>query len=78
MRAIFKLHIHLFLQAKVGFVHQRSALQSVSWAFVPEVAMGQAAKLAVNQRQGSLQGFVISSLTGRQEFAYRFRCRSRH
>jgi hypothetical protein len=68
---ILKLQLFLIRQAKVGFVNQGGALQSVTGALVSQVPVSEQAQFFVRPWQQRLEGLGIVSWPLRQKFAER-------
>ena len=46
-------------KTKIGFVYQRSALKSMVRPFLPQVILGDATQLLINEGDKGLEGFLI-------------------
>jgi hypothetical protein len=66
MISVLELHVALFLQSKIGFVHQVGALQRVIRPFLAQVAMSDSAQFSVNEWDRGVQGLMIAGVPVRQ------------
>jgi hypothetical protein len=60
--ASLPLNACLIDEPKIGFVNQRSGLQSVAGALRMQVARGNAAQLIVNDRHKTIESALVASL----------------
>ncbi len=64
MHAIAVIGLFLFDQPGVGFVNKRGRLKRVAGPLVAKVAVGNFAKLGINQRNEMIEGAAIATGEG--------------
>jgi hypothetical protein len=73
MDSILDLGGSLLHEAKVSFVDQCSALESVVWALLSKVVLSDAAQFLVDQRDEDLEGILVTGSPFGQQGADRLR-----
>src|ERR1051326_1932072 len=77
MRAAAPIDAIVIDQPKVGFVHQRRALQRVVRALAPKIRGGAGAQLAINQRHQLVKRFAIALAPASEQYGHAGRLRVR-
>jgi len=67
MNAVTVIGLFLLHQAGISFVNERGGLQGVAGAFIPEVAVGDFAKLAVDEWNEMIQRHLVAAREGLEQ-----------
>ena len=74
VRAIFNRARRLADQAEVGFMHERCAMQRVTWSLRCKVVTSKFAEFVIYQRQERFQSRVVTLLPADQKLGYCLGC----